>query len=238
MWMGRLTPQLLRLIEAEQPDIITAQEVFSTDTSVPFPDQMFDLRQRVSSLDYPHVYYSPVFSFQASGQTVEFGNAVFSRLPIQSSETVWTYSEYQGAMDRPGFEKNARNAQVVELRSDAKAFYLINHHGYWEPNPTGSDTSVAALQVVADKVASLDGPIIVAGDLNVDDQSPAMRVFDDHLTSLTARYDIQDTLSILGKVRGIACDHVLTNSDIHVRSFSVSDALVSDHLALVLEFDL
>lgn len=66
----------------------------------------------------------------------------------------------------------------------------------------------------------LTTPLIFAGDLNVNPNTPAMGLFDGWLEDLTKTYDTTDTLSPLGKVRDVACDHILTSTDVHVRSFA------------------
>ena len=102
----------------------------------------------------------------------------------------------------------------------------------------GSDKSSLAMQVLADKIKQLTGPILFAGDLNVSYESPAMRLFDNWLEDLTHSYNIQETLSQFGKAKNVACDHILVSPEIKVNSFTVSEELVSDHKALVLEFEI
>ena len=94
------------------------------------------------------------------------------------------------------------------------------------------------MQRVVDKLKTFsDIPTIVAGDMNLNPEAAGMRLFDGLLKNLTASHNISSTISILGKVQGIACDHILVNDSIRVDGFRVLDDLVSDHTALVLEFD-
>lgn len=237
--MGRLTRQILPLIEREDPDIITAQEVFSTKATIPFPDTTFNLLQLVEDLGYEHVYFSPTWSMTATGEVVEFGNAIFSKYPLLQPETIFTNGHHQADIHADTYEPNHRNAQFVVVNTPAGQFHLVNHHAYWEPNPHGSYESKEKMQKVVDHLASLESlPIIVAGDMNVNPGTLAMNVFDGLLSDLTSTYQIRSTLSELGKVSDVACDHILVNSTVNVNKFAALDDLVSDHKALALEFEL
>jgi endonuclease/exonuclease/phosphatase (EEP) superfamily protein YafD len=94
------------------------------------------------------------------------------------------------------------------------------------------------MQLVKSKLEKLPQPLIFAGDLNVRTESPAMREWDGFLDDLTAQYSVTTTLSVLGKVTDVPCDHILVSEGVKVSSFHVADDLVSDHNALILEFDI
>lgn len=239
VWMGRLTRQIIPLIEREKPDIITAQEVFDTDGEIAFPDGTFNVASMMRQASgYEYTYFSPTCDMQVAGHEVRFGNAIFSKYPIVHAETIFTAGEAVHDMTEENFRMNVRNAQFVTVQIDDKEALVVNHHGYWESNPTGSPASVAAMQHVTDKLRTFDRiPTVIAGDMNVNPGTSAMRLFDGLAEDLTATHGISSTLSVLGKVRDVACDHILVNDLVRVNGFRVLDDLVSDHQALVLEFD-
>lgn len=237
LWMGRLTRQILPLIEREQPDIITAQEVFSSPKPIPFPDTLYDIHERIAALGYDYVYFSPVCSTSVSGHTVQFGNALYSKLPLENTRTIFTSGAFCPDTNGSEFDTNSRNAQLATVRVNGRIVHIVNHHGYWEPNPIGSEKTVAAMRVVADTMEKLEGPIIFSGDLNVNPSTPALQLFDGWLEDLTATYGLNDTLTVLGKVQGVAPDHIFVSNEIKVRSFAVMNDVASDHKALLLEFD-
>jgi exonuclease III len=47
VWMGRLTPTLIKFIKDEQPDIICMQEVFVSPVEVPVPNRQFTVGPEV-----------------------------------------------------------------------------------------------------------------------------------------------------------------------------------------------
>lgn len=176
--MGRLTRQIIPLIERERPDIITAQEVFSTDGRIVFPDNTFDLAEKVRHAgSYEHVYFSPTWDMQITGQMVQFGNVTFSKHPIVSSETIFTCGEVIHDMTADNYKPNTRNAQFITLRVGDSDILIVNHHGYWEADPAGSKASVIAMQYVTDRLHAFENmPIVIAGDMNLNPDTPGMRL--------------------------------------------------------------
>ncbi len=239
VWMGRLSRQLATLIERENPDIITAQEVFSSDGMVGLPDNTFHILDIMKqSGRYEHSYFSPFYEAEYAGVTVGCGNAILSKQPFATQDTFFTHGELAAYDKAAVFESNIRNAQHVTIELPGKQLlHIINHHGYWEPDPVGSEKSVRSMQVVVDAIQKLSGAIVFAGDLNVNPNTPAMQLFDGLLEDLTGRHNITNTMSILGKLQGVAPDHILVNGAVHTQDFRVLDDLASDHLPLVLEFD-
>lgn len=238
MWGGRLTAEIVKLIAAEQPDIITAQELFTPNEPVLFPDRMFDCMESIERDGaYPFKYVSPTWSVMVGYQHVGFGNAIFSKFPLSNQQTVFVNGEFVENMQWETRLPNIRNVQTVTVDVNGTALSLVNHQGYWEKTPVGSEVSAQKMQHVKDIAAQLPQPLIVAGDMNVTAASPAMRVWDEFLEDLTDTHNVDDTLSQLGKVSGVPCDHILVSPQIKVANFRVCDELVSDHKALILEFD-
>jgi endonuclease/exonuclease/phosphatase family metal-dependent hydrolase len=239
VWMGRLSGQLLRFIESERPDILTTQEIFAVDGPVLFPEGMFNSFELIKTAgQFEYTFFSPTWSMQAAHQTANFGNAIFSKYPIVRQESFFTHGSYNPDLTPDTLINNTRNAQLIQLDITGKQLCLANHHAHWEPTPEGSSVSAERMQQISSKLAEQTGPVIFAGDLNVNPGTPTMQVLPEQLKDLTAVYKVPSTLSVLGKVHNVACDHILVNDAIKVRDFHVSDELVSDHKALVLEFDI
>jgi len=200
---------------------------------------MFDIAEQIRQAGgYDYVYFSPTWDMQVAGRAVQFGNATFSKFPIVSSETIFTNGEIIHDMTAENYIANTRNAQFLTLQVGNSDILVVNHHAYWEVDPAGSEASVAAMQYVTEKLQTFgDMPIVIAGDMNLNPGTPGMRLFDGLAEDLAATYNIRSTLSELGIVQGVACDHILVNGLIHVSDFRVLDDLVSDHKALLLEFE-
>lgn len=242
-WMGKLSWAAERFIEQEKPDIICLQEVFQADVSIMIPDRMFhclELFKQASGLGY--CYFSPAIGVDIAGGNADFGNAILSRYPLQLTETMFTHSEYTQSFAPRTLEETARtiprNIQIVEVITTNGLVTIVNHHGHWEPTPLGTEVSAAKMNLVADRVRQIKGALIMAGDLNVTPESKTMRVFDGWLHDLVAQSGAVTTLSKVGRPLDVVCDHILTNDHIEVKDLIVDKAVVSDHLPLVMDFEL
>jgi endonuclease/exonuclease/phosphatase (EEP) superfamily protein YafD len=235
--MGRLTPQIIAFIKTEKPDILVTQETFDVDGQVIFPDNMFDCFVQLKTAGgFDNTFFSPLWSIQASHHVATFGNAIFSKYALEDTETVFTHGKYNPDLTPESRIENTRNAQFVTVNSNEGKFSLVNHHAHWEITPQGSPTSVERMKIVSRKIQEISGPVIFAGDFNLLPGAPPLQLFKPRFEDLTERYDITSTLSVLGKVKDVACDHILVTEEIKVQDFIVSEELISDHKALILEF--
>ena len=240
IWAGRLLNPILKLVEEEQPDILCLQEVYSSsDTMLKVNGGMYSSLELIKQkAGHDHSFLSPTFSLNLSNHKLYFGNAVISRFPLANTKEVFVCSEYAAEIDLTQREPNIRNLQIVTAQIDGESLVIANHHGYWDRDPLGNQTSIDCMQKVADALKPVQGPLVLAGDLNLKPPSPAMRVFDGFLEDLTATYNVKSTLSLVSPYGDVACDHILVSPQIKVNGFRVAEAIVSDHKALILDFDL
>ena len=238
IWQGRFIDQVVAFLRAEQPDIMCLQEVYSSDLRTPVLPFFAGLEHIKQAFPDYHVFFAPTQDMQVLGHTVSLGNAIVSRFPLEDTKTTFIYNQY-GSFSKPDDTMmNIRNLQTAMVRVGERALRVANHHGYWEPNATGSEVTVEAMQKVADVLTKMERPLILTGDFNINSASPAMKPIQAQLQDLTQEYSLETTLSSFGKVKNVACDHICVSDDIDVQSFITSEALVSDHLALVLTFGL
>jgi len=242
LWQGRLLLNTLELMKQEQPDILCLQEVTSSEVEGSGFLDTNSLQTLLKELDLPNYFFSPRFSYQFMHTKALYGNCVLSRYPISNQETRFTHGEFTEDIVLNKNNHSMSNAQFAVIKTGEMDLNVINHHGYYQPNPVGNQTTAESLQKLADWVAELSGPVILAGDLNIWPKSPALKSIDAlGLNNLTREHAIRSTLS---QVHGapikdeIACDYIFTSRDIEVTDFHVSEKLVSDHKALILEFEL
>jgi endonuclease/exonuclease/phosphatase family metal-dependent hydrolase len=238
IWQGRLLRQALAYLEQEKPDLICLQEVYSSQIDLPGYEFLCSFEKIQAVLPDFHNFFSPCYEMSILDRTFEFGNALFSRYPLSDKKTFFICQNYQSFTSFDNYSSNIRNLQLATIDLPEKKFWIANHHAYWEINPMGSDTSVHSMEKVAGHLKTFSRPLVFAGDLNVISESPAMRPIQDQLLDLTQQYALPTTLSEFGKVANVACDHICISEGIAVQSFKSGKTLVSDHLPLILEFDL
>lgn len=238
-WLGYLLYPLLHLVEEEKPDIVCAQEILSSDDELILLDNI-NTHLTIKKL-FPYSFFSPTHKFKVLGSEVELGNAIYSRFPISEERVTFVNGSYEINHSLKDLTRNVRNIQScsVALPGTAK-INIANHHGYHEPDPLGSEKSVACMQRVIEHLQQLEGPLVFCGDFNLSPESKPVKLLNESLSlnNLTASNKISTTLSEAFRIKNlaIACDYIYTSSDISVKEFTVSDRVVSDHKPLILEF--
>jgi endonuclease/exonuclease/phosphatase family metal-dependent hydrolase len=239
IWQGRFLDQIVAFLEREQPDILCMQEVYSSKLDTPLLPFFAGLEHVQKAFPEYHVFFSPTHQMDVMGEAVAMGNAILSKFPLENTETIFINGEFHELTVSNSHGTNTRNLQRAEVViAPDKRLSIVNHHGYWEPSPIGSEITIQKMQHVADILKETPQPLIFTGDLNISYASPAIKPVQELLKGLSQEYEVATTLSQFGKVAGVPCDHIFISADIIEQSFMVKDVLVSDHLPLILQFEL
>lgn len=239
IWMGYLLHSALDFIEHEDPDIICAQEVMSADMA----SSLFDIYQTHEQLAalFPYQFFAPTYTFDAFGETIRYGNAIYAKFPFSDQRVDFTFGEYTEQQTFKNFQNNIRNLQRCTVTlPDGKTFSLANHHGYHDLNRDGTPEADSSMRRVAACLQETPAPLLLCGDFNMNATSSVLRELDGlKLRNLTQEAGIPTTLSSVSRIKeNLACDYILASPEVQVKTFGASDSLVSDHKALVLEFEL
>lgn len=235
IWMGKVEGNLRRFLAKSDFDLICMQEVLaSPDREIHLSRLCFDLSQIQKFANLPYAFFSPNWSYDLAGGSCALGNLILSRIPFTHTSSEFINGEYREHTILGESPANNLNLQIARLETGLN---IVNHHGFWRPDPIGDEETVAALKKVGQIVSKIDGPLVMCGDLNVIHDAPAMRSLD-FLHDLTYENNINNTLSGLKFDGMVACDHILVNDRIEVKSFDVLPDLVSDHLALTADIEI
>lgn len=235
VWMGKVEGNLRRFLENNQFDVICMQEVFASQSRAEHLSRLcFDLSQIIKASDMEYYFYSPNWGGEIAGGDIEWGNLIISRTPFSLTHSEFINGEYRSDTILGKTIGNNLNIQIIKLENGLN---VVNHHGFWRPQPMGDEESVKAFEKVAGIVRQLEGPVVMCGDLNIIHEAPAMRPLD-FLCDLTHEYQIKNTLSGLKYDGAVACDHILVNDQVVVDDFQVYPDLISDHLALACDIHL
>lgn len=235
-WGGRLEPQIRDLLRSEQPDIVCLQEAISFGVSG--SGLFITIESIQEELGLQHVAFSPVFSFSYMKGLAKFGNGVLSRLPIKRTETVFTYLEHKDNFMWGEDSSNVRNFVHAELNINGKSCHVLTHHGFWvAEHKNGNDETKRQMQLLADYTKRLDGPVILTGDFNLVPESESVKILNRQLHNLTLEHKLATTRTSLTH-KTEACDYIFVNDSVRTNQFAALDEIVSDHKALILEFDI
>jgi endonuclease/exonuclease/phosphatase family metal-dependent hydrolase len=156
-------PRIAQRIIAEKPNIVALQEV----------DQR---TRRASGVDQPAEFgrlldMHPVFGRNIDFEGGGYGTAVFTNLPIRSSESVKLKSYY------PPTAENAeqRGVQVLDLgdKNGPGLLFLCTHLDYRPPDDERMNSAIT----INELIQKHDEPAIIAGDFNAAPQSRVIREF-------------------------------------------------------------
>lgn len=233
-WTIRLETRVLDMIEKERPDIMTLQEVLESESDLSyFPT----LSQLVARAQFNNTYFSPAYSLAFAGRDTEFGNATISKSPFLETDTLFTHLGYTKNMQFDKDDYNIRNFQHVIVTDQAsRKVHILNHHGFHIPeHKKGSNITLKAIQQIIDYTKSLAGPIIIAGDFNLEPTSRSIEHLSSQFCNLAVLYKLKTTRTDLTS-KSEVCDYIFINDQIEVNDFYMSDIIASDHRGLVLDF--
>lgn len=236
IWGGRLDKQINSFFSSENPDIVCLQEV----NDVPGGETGFfttydELRKNTK---IPYGFFSPVYSFNFMRRSGSFGNAILSKLPLIKTETIFTRLSHLDNFDfLENDDYNIRNLQHVTVDVKGKILHILNHHGHHiRQHKNGDLETMRQCKIIAEYIATLKGSVILTGDFNLSPHSESLEQVNKLLTNLSVTFGLTTTRNQL-TYKSEVCDYIFVSDDIHVNSFTASDELISDHKALILNFE-
>lgn len=237
IWGGKLGQQIIDFLNREKPDFVCMQEVNDLDGRSGY--KLFATLDEIKQgAGFKDAFMSATYSSRYMERQLEYGNAILSKLPLASTKTIFTEGQYKSNFDTMKDDGNIRNLQRVTVGVNGKALHILNHHGHWiHGSKAGDEETARQMRIIADGISSLDGPVIMCGDFNLEPNSKSLAVINDKLTNLSIDNGLKRTYTQLSPVNEVS-DYIFVNDQVKVRHFAMSETLVSDHKALILEFDL
>jgi endonuclease/exonuclease/phosphatase family metal-dependent hydrolase len=237
IWGGKLGQQIIDFLRSENPDFVCMQEVndLKGRAGYKFFATLNEIKEEAHFSD---AFMSPTYSYRYMERELKYGNAILSKFPIISTKTVFTNGGYKRNFDVTKDDGNIRNLQLATVEIDGILLNILNHHGYHiHGSKAGNDETVRQMRVIADVINSITGPTILCGDFNLAPDSQSIAIINDKLTNLSVTHKLQRTYSQFSIIDEV-CDYIFVNGQVKVRDFKMSDELISDHKALILEFSL
>lgn len=244
-------------LKSEKPDIVSFQEVTrrtTTDVKLEYisidnvdkgtkhlkhdffaPSQIMD-ETRIKGFHGEEDFY---FNF---GGHLELGNYTKSKYKMTNAQSIFLEGNFSfSPLQRDWPNKQTRNIAVTDLEIEkGKTLRVINYHGIWTRDKQGNEKTLKACKEILQIAKDFKGDTIICGDFNLFPDTPSMKVFDKDFISLVNKYKIHTTRPTSNELSGgrNVVDYILVSKGIKVNEFRVIDNDVSDHLPLVLDFDL
>ena len=118
---------------------------------------------------------------------------------------------------------------------------IINYHGIWTRDKKGNSKTYEVCNKILGFASAFEGNVIICGDFNLLPDTPSMKIFQRDFISLIDHFNIKTTRPSSNELNGNSrnvVDYIFVDKKIKVKSFKVLNKDVSDHLPLVLDFDL
>lgn len=239
IWQGRLVKNFIELAKEVKPDIITLQEVCScneTDFQTLNLSSFEDIKA-----EFPNFYQvlAPTYSFRAMDAEIMFGSAILSELPILDNKIVFTNLEFKKDFNTRYDDYNIRNFVHAIIEINNSKLNVITHHGHHvEGTKEGNEETLRQMIMLKDYIKQLSGPVILTGDFNLSPNCESLEVLNTELKNFCILNNVQTTRNELAKNAIQVCDYIFTNDLVKANNFEVEKMIVSDHQALLLDFEI
>ena len=176
------------------------------------------------------------------GGYAEQGNQFLTNLPIVEAKNIFFYQDYAIYEDATNFRRDdhPRAFTDVIVKVGEKELQIINIHGAWSVDKKGNARTKLQTKAILKRVRH-DIPSIVVGDVNLLPDTKEIKKMSKKMTNLIDKYNIQSTRPDFDDgldVGNLVCDYIFVNDKVKVNDFIVMDTNVSDHLPLILDFDI
>jgi hypothetical protein len=217
-------------------DFFLLQEVHNnaTEKTSLFEGQKIEAFKEISEVLPDHVgYFAPALFG-------EWGLATFVKKGIDVSEVndVFVHRKKDSMVGRDG-TTIGKNMQYIHFNRDDKKYTLLNLHGLWNgKGKTDTEDRLKQSEKVQDFIDNyVDASMVLAGDFNLKPDTKSLELLEKGKRNLIKEYGIKSTRTSYYKKPEKFADYVLVSPEIEVKHFEVLPDEVSDHSALLLEFN-
>lgn len=249
------TKEIVKLIENNNYDIIALQEVLRAKD-----ERAYSMYRSYNDIEnsmkntYLYSEFAPVWGankiiksgkmHRDFGGFVEQGCYILSKNDILEHHNQFYHLDYiNPGFDATYFKKNdhARSIQNVIIDINGKNLQIINVHGIWNEEKKGDTRTLSQCQFIIDKALENDFPTIILGDFNLLPESDSINLINNKFRNLIEENNIKSTRPEFddGLDKGnIVCDYIFVDKKIIVNEFKVINNNISDHLPLLIDFDI
>jgi len=242
-------------IKDQDPDIVAFQEIMRH-----FDDKVFNTYKSKEHIEeiigkkLPFSFFGPQWisdAMRKNGEKyrdfngfVEQGNEIITKFPILNATNEFFHRDYSLELDWTNFhtEDHPRSVQVAEL-DVGKRLQILNLHGLYSKDKKDSARTLNQCKYVIKAAKRKDIPTIIVGDFNLLPDTESMKIIDKEFRNLITEYNITSTVpdhdhGTESKKGRFVMDYIFVNEKIKVNNFEVIDTNISDHLPLLLDFDI
>lgn len=241
-----------KFIKSQNPDFVAYQEIMR-----PLEKTVFKIYKSQEIIEkiakFPYKFFGPKWiasKFTKNGKVhmdfgglVEQGNEIASKFPIISAKNEHFYQSYSDCLDSTNWltEDEPRSVAIVEIKIKGKILQILNLHGTWSKDKLGGKRALAQCKYILKAAKRKNIATIIVGDFNLLPETKGIKLISKEFRNLVSEFGIKSTRPKFndGTDKGEnVIDYIFVNDKIRVKDFRVIDTNISDHLPLILDFDI
>lgn len=252
-WCGREFNPLIEYLKKHDGEIdaFCLQEVFdSQDLLETSPDIRSNLWSEICKLfpDYYHFFQPVMKDTDNQGEKVK---GLLFGLGIIIKKTFLVEKEGDFFVYRNRFADTSSdptsipvNVQFITIKIGTSLVTICHIQGKWFPgDKLDTHERIEQSKRILEFLDNHKGPKVLCGDFNLLPGTQSIKMIEEKMKNLVKDYGIQTTRSRLNTYYGTSsfqkfADYVFVSPDVQVQNFTVPDIQVSDHLPLILEFEI
>ena len=239
-------------IKSHSPDFVAYQEIMRH-----LDKNVFDIYKSQEVIEsiakFPYKFFGPKWiasKFMKNGRLhrdfgglVEQGNEIASKFPIISATNEHFYQYYSDCLDSTNWitEDEPRSVVIVEFKVKGKKLQILNLHGTWSKDKMGGERAMAQCKYIVKVAKRKNIPTIIVGDFNLLPETRGIKLISKEFKNLITEFGIKSTRPKFddGTDKGEnVIDYIFVNSKIKVNDLKVIETSISDHLPLILDFEI
>jgi exonuclease III len=249
VWGGKLYEPLMKFLQEQSADtdIFCFQDVLfgTTPGFSPVQHGRLNLCKEIENILPDFRYFvnrDPRDSYihgEVLALDVGCGQAIFIRSSINVLENGGFFSHPESSYQKGG-DMLSGKCQWIKIESEnGEVVTVLNLHGLWKRNSQKKDIPerLEQSQKIQEFFKEHDGKKILCGDFNIINDGNAMAILEENMINLVKKYAITSTRNSYYSKEEKFADYALISEDVRVTDFKVLPEEVSDHLALMLEFN-
>ena len=239
LWYGKNWKKEIDLIKKQNPDIFVLQEV--TKNMPKFGLNNIDVFHEFENAfpDFKGII-APITYKKEKDREVFFGNAIFSKFPVISSNIYYYLKPLDWTDD---YEKQSRNLVEMKIKINTQELYVFTTHFTYSPafadTPIKTKEAEKVIEIIKDKQ-----PMIMAGDFNSHFKSEVIKKIGKKVSYIDKKHNptwTKHTFCYKGfeetKLKW-KLDYIFISEKLKCKSFKTIDTDISDHLPIVAEIEL
>jgi len=234
IWRGKMRQPLLDFLEKykDEVDVFCFQEIPGAETE---DGKALLTYSQIKDLLGNFTNYSKDYFATKHGFRDDLGIFVRKDIEVDISGEIQLHDPSIGS---DNIEQNWRDLGYVFINVNGKKYLIANFHGLWDgPGKSDDPRRLEQSRKVKNFLDQHDITKILAGDFNLWPGTESLKILEKDMVNLIDKYNFHSTRPPFFDFPNKYSDYVFVSPDIKINDFKVLSDVVSDHLALYLDYE-